>query len=1062
MEMNQRSMRFIHLHNHSHYSLLDGLIKVDQLVNRAKEFNMDAVALTDHGNMYGAVEFYATAKKAGIKPIIGCEVYVAKGSRHSKKAGVDTVRYHLTLLVKNETGYKNLTRMVSLAHIEGFYYKPRIDKELLEMHHEGLVALSGCYSGEVARLLSQSQNEEAKEAALFYKSLFKDDFYIELQSHMGDLMPQLAAFAKELDIPVVATQDTHYLNKEDAETHKVFLSVQTNKSIGESNFNLDGFDLSFRSPEEMIELFKDHPDAIENTGTIADKCNFDFELDRIILPKFPVPKGEAGESYLEKLIEKGIKRRYRAPSNTVLERVQYELGIIKKMGFVDYFLIVQDFVMWAKNQGIIVGPGRGSAAGSLISYILGITDLDPIEYGLMFERFLNPGRISMPDIDLDFADKRRDEVLSYLKRTYGEENVAQIITFGTMAARAAVRDAGRALGFSYGFCDAIAKLIPFVPNAGGKTHLPEYIKTIPDLKKEYDENPDVKKLIDTAMKFEGIVRHASVHACGTVVSEKPLTEYMPLQRSPQNDTATITQYEGGIVEKLGLLKIDLLGLRNLTIIEEAVRLIRDSKGVDVDTSNIPLDDEETYAMLQKGDTTGVFQFESSGMRRYMKDLKPHSLEDLIALVALYRPGPMELIPSFINRKFGKEKVTYIHPKLEPILKNTYGIGVYQEQMMRIASDLAGFSLPEADTLRKAIGKKIEKLLNEQKKRLIAGMIANGIDEKSAQKIWDLFPAFARYGFNRSHAACYAMIGYQTAYLRAHFPVEFMTALLNNYSGDVDRISFLVNESKKMGIDVLPPDINKSTSMFVPEGTNIRFGLLAIKNIGQGIAEALVEERVKNGPYQNLADILSRVDHRDLNKKSLEAFAKTGVLDSLDVDRNVILHNLEAIVKKGNQVKKLAQSNQSSLFGNETHKIELHLEDAPEAASKTEQLAWEKELLGFYVSEHPIKTFLTPERLREEQFTTLKQALFETNEKRRLKVCGVIGNVQRIFTKKGDPMVFATIEDTTDSVEVLVFSDVLEKTKDLWEEGRIVKMFARVSRKNGEPKLLCLEAKPIIL
>ncbi|MFH1188561.1 MAG: DNA polymerase III subunit alpha [bacterium] len=1055
-------MKFIHLHNHSHYSLLDGLIKIDQLINRAKEFEMEAVALTDHGNLYGAVEFFKTAKKAGIKPIIGCEMYVANGSRLSKKAGIDTVRYHLVLLVKNEIGYKNLTQLVTKSHLEGFYYKPRIDRELIELHHEGLIALSGCFSGEVARLLSQNKQDEAKAAALFYKDIFGKDYYIELQSHMGELIAPLANLAKELNIPIVATQDTHYLNKEDAQTHAVFLAVQTHRSIGdEKRLNLEKFDLSFKHQNEMIDFFKEYPAAISNTVEIADKCNFEFELGKIIFPTFPVPDGTTNEAYFSKLIKEGTQKRYSVPRDEVKKRLEYEFEVIKRMGFIDYFLIVQDFVTWAKNHGIVVGPGRGSAAGSLVSYVLNITDIDPLEYGLIFERFLNPGRISMPDIDLDFADKRRDEVLGYLKEKYGESCVAQIITFGTMAARAAIRDAGRALGFPYGLCDHIAKLIPFVPSPGKTSLLPTYLETIPDLKKEYNENPDVRKLLDVAQKFEGVTRHASVHACGTVVSEKTLTAYMPLQRSPQDENSIITQFEMHAIEDLGLLKIDLLGLRNLTIIEETVRLVKDTQNIAIDVSNLKLDDADTYAMLQKGETTGVFQFESSGMRRYIKDLSPNTLEDLIALVALYRPGPMELIPTFINRKFGREHVTYLHPSLKPILKNTYGIGVYQEQMMQIARDLGGFTLPEADTLRKSIGKKIKDLLDEQQTKLIDGMIKNGIDKKIAEKIWELFPAFARYGFNRSHAACYALIGYQTAYLKAHFPVEFGTSLLNNYSHDVERISFLVNESKKAGIDVLPPDVNRSTSQFVPEGKNIRFGLAAIKNIGQNISDVIVAERLKGGPYKNLADLLSRVDHRDLNKKSLEALTKTGVFDSIGVERNTILHNIEIILKRGTHAKKLAQSTQTNLFGNETTKIEINLEPA-EPATKAERLAWEKELLGFYVTEHPLKEYLTADRVRSEGLVPIKLALLETNDKKRIKICGVVQTVQKKFTKKGDPMIFAKIEDLSDTVEVLVFSDVLTTTSPVWEEGNIIKIAGRVSRKNGEPKLLCLEAKQITI
>lgn len=1017
---------------------------------------MDAIAITDHGNIYGAVEFYKKCKSRGIKAIIGVETYVAKGSRHSKDPKIDNVRFHQILLAKNKKGYENLVALVTKSHLEGFYYKPRIDKELLKEHSEGIICLSGCFSGEVAKLLRADRIEEAEKVASWYKEVFKDDYYLEIQPHTPDLHEKTIALGKKLGIELVATQDSHYIHPEDAPVHEVLLAIQTNGRLDdEDRFTFGKFDCSFKPAERMAEDFKHIPEAIENTVKIADKCDFQFELGKILIPKFDCPDDKTANAYLRELLEIKLKDRYPEENGMenkeVRERLEYELGVIEKTGFADYFLIVQDFVNWAKEHGIVVGPGRGSAAGSLISYVLNITDIDPIKYNLLFERFLNPMRISMPDIDLDFADLRRDEVLGYLKAKYGEDRVAQIITFGTMAARASVRDAGRALGLPYSFCDQIAKLIPFEPNVDkSETKLGKYLEEVPELKQLYDENPNAKKLLDSALKLEGVARHASVHACGTVVSREPLTNYMALQRSPQDENATITQFEMHSVEDLGLLKIDLLGLKTLTIIEETLRLLRELHGLEINISKIPLDDKKTYELLQTGETTGVFQYESSGMRRYMKDLKPTELEDLIALVALYRPGPLELIPSFINRKFGREKVTYIHPKLEPILKNTYGVGVYQEQMMQIARDLAGYSLAEADTLRKAIGKKIKSLLDEQEKKLTEGMIKNGIDEATAKRIWDLFPPFARYGFNRSHAACYAIIGYQTAYLKANHPVEFMTAVLNNASDDIERIAFIVNESKRMGIEVLPPDINKSSSAFVPEERNIRFGISAIKNVGENITKIIVEERLRNGQYETLADFATRINHRDLNKKSLEALTKAGALDSLGVERGQVLANIDDILKAKSGMKSDAASNQMGLFISEPIKLKIKLKPA-EPATKLERLQWEKELLGLYISDHPLKEYGKIAKVKG--LISIGEVLKETSETKTIKTYGLIIKIQHIQTKNGDPMLFAKIEDLSDTIEVLVFKDVLGKSGHLWTENNIIQVTGRVSRRNGEIKLI---------
>jgi DNA polymerase-3 subunit alpha len=1054
-------MKFVHLHTHSHYSLLDGLSKIDALVNRTKELGMEALAVTDHGNMYGAVEFYEKATKAGIKPILGAEVYVAKGSRTSRDPRTDGMRYHLILLAKNEIGYRNLVELVTKAHLEGFYYKPRIDHELLEMHHEGLICLSGCFSGEFCRAIRDGNMAEAEDIAKYYKGIFGDDYYIEVQQHSRELRPHIIEIARKLDIPLVATQDSHYLKPEDKPIHEILLAIQTGHNMdSEDRFSFNDFDCSLTPPEQMAELFKDIPEAIENTVKIADKCDFKLELGKIRLPAYPLPEGEtSSKEYLRKLVEQKLPLRYPNADKTTIDRMNYELGVIERTGFADYFLIVQDFVNWSKSHGIAVGPGRGSAAGSIISYILNITDVDPIAYDLLFERFLNPERISMPDIDIDFADHRRDEVLGYVKDRYGEDHVAQIITFGTMAARAAIRDAGRSMGYSYGFCDQIAKLIPFNPTQGMKEGwLAITLNKVPELKAMYDSNPDAKKLIDAALKLEGVVRHASVHACGVVISNKPLTGNIPTQRAPQDETRIITQYEMHAVEDLGFLKIDFLGLKNLTIIEETLKLIRE-KGHDINISKIPLDDPDTFKLLRSGETTGVFQFESSGMRRYMKDLKPTELEDLTALVALYRPGPIELVPSYIRRKFGEEKVTYLHPRLEPIFNKTYGVGVYQEQMMRVATDLAGFTLPEADTLRKAIGKKIKSLLDVQQEKLVQGMIKNGIPPKIAKEIWELFPPFARYGFNRSHAVCYALIGYQTAYLKAHYPVELMTALLNNDAGDVERISFLVNESRRMGIEVMPPDVNKSTTQFVPEGNGIRFGLLAIKNLGANVTESIVEERFKGGPYRDIADLTSRISHHDLNRKAMEALIKTGAIDSLGVERAAGLASLDEIAKISNSLKKANGSSQAGLFGAEAPTVKIKLADVP-PATRTQKLAWEKELLGLYVTDHPLKDHV--KMLASKGYNPIEEVLKEQSEKVLIKTYGVITKIQRVNTKKGDTMLFAKIEDLSNTIEVLVFSDTLKKKPAIWVEGNTIALTGHISKRNGDTKLICQEAASLSL
>ena len=1065
-------MKFTHLHVHSHYSLLDGLAKVPAIIARAKETGMDAIAITDHGVLYGAVEFYKAAKKAGVKPILGVETYVAPRDRFSKEPGERY--YHLILLAENNVGWKNMMTLVTKAHLEGYYYRPRVDKDLLREHHEGLIALSACLGGEIGRVLMDGKFDEAKKIALEYQELFgKGNYFLEIQKHphLSDserIEPLIIKLSEETGIPLVATQDSHYVKSDEAHYHDVLLAVQTGNQLSDDDrMSMKEDDFSILSPEDMAAKFEHILGAIERTNEIAARCNVELELippygtGKFLLPEFPKPDGKTANAYMRELVIERLPKKYSPEAQTqeVKDRVEYELGVIEKTGFADYFLIVQDLINWAKTHGIAVGPGRGSAAGSIISYILNITDIDPLKYNLIFERFLNPERISMPDIDIDFSDVRRDEVLAYARQKYGEDHVARIITFGTMAARAAIRDAGRAMGYSYAFCDQIAKLIPFNPTQGMKEGwLDECLAHVAELKALYDANPDAKKLIDTARHLEGVARHASVHACGTVIAKDKLIERVPLQFAPQDKDMVVTQFEMHAIEDLGLLKIDFLGLKNLTIIEETVRLVKEMKNEIIDISTIPLDDKKTLAMLQRADTTGVFQFESDGMRRYMKEIKPNRFEDLIALVALFRPGPMELIPTYIKRKHGKERVVYLHPKLEPIMAETYGVGVYQEQMMAIARNLGGYSLPEADTLRKAIGKKIKSLLDEQAIKLTNGMIKNGIPEKIAHKIWDLFPPFARYGFPKAHAACYALIGYQTAYLKAHYPEEFMAALLNAELSDVERISFLIQEARASGVDILPPDINKSFVTFTPEGPQIRFGMSAIKNVGSEITKAVVEERARNGPFTSLEDTLTRIQHKDMNKKSLESLTKAGAFDSLGIERNQILENIDDILRFSNALKRgAAQNTASSLFGAGTMTPPKLTLKPTTPATNEQKLIWEKELIGFFLSEHPMTKHA--ETIKLARARTIPDCMAMKSESQVIRTCGLVSKIKKIITKSGQAMIFATIEDTSQKpLEVVVFNSVLEKTAKAWEQNNIVLVQGHMSFRDGEAKLICDNAK----
>ncbi len=1051
--------KFVNLHVHSHYSLLDGLARIEGLVKKAKDFGMPAVALTDHGYLYGAIEFYQRAKKAGIKPIIGLETYVTSRGRFKKASKEDDERFHLTLLAKNKTGYTNLMKLATLANLEGYYYRPRVDLELLKEYHEGIIALSGCMSGQIARAILSGGN--AEKALERYKDIFEDDFYLEVQHHPN--LPEqetvnngLYALSTKYSIPLVATGDSHYLDSQDADAHDVLLCLQTKKEKSDQNrMCMLGEDFSFNDGSRLRAAFADHPQAIENTVKIAEKCDLTIEFGKIILPHYELPEGKTPDETLRLQCEEGLAVRYREHiTEEIRSRLVYELGVIKKAGYSSYFLIVQDFVNWAKREGIVVGPGRGSAAGSIVSYLIGITNIDPIKYDLLFERFLNPERISMPDIDLDFADARRDEVLGYVEQKYGKDHVAQIITFGTMAARVSLRDVGRVLGVPYSFCDSLAKMIP------QHNTLQQAIGMVPELKELVKNNEQAHAIMDIAKRLEGVARHTSTHACGVVITKDPLTEYVPCQYVSPDDKTVVTQYSLHPIEDLGLLKFDFLGLSNLTILEHARNIVKITRGVEIDYDSLPLNDEKSFELMREGRTTGVFQLESAGMKRYLKELKPTEIEDIIAMVSLYRPGPMELIPDYIAGKHGTKIPEYLHPKLRPVLEKTYGIAVYQEQVMKMAQELAGFTLGEADVLRKAMGKKIASLLQEQKSKFIEGCVKNGMTKKMGEKIFEFIEPFAGYGFNRSHAACYAMIAYQTAYMKANYPAEFMASLLTADQQNTDRVAIEIEECRAIGIKVLPPDINESHRSFTVVGDEdggfrtIRFGLLAIKNVGEHIADAIVAERKEHGPFCSLEDLLKRVHDKDLNKKSLESFIRCGALDRFG-DRNQMMYNIDALLSYHKKVIEEKQGRQSSLFGDQFVASSLRLEVAPPLDPRQE-LAWEKELLGLYLSRHPM----------EELLPILKTFVMPCRDARRavdgqtVKICGVVSTIKKIFTRKNEAMCFVKVEDMGDSMEVIVFPSTLKETASAWIADTIVAVEGRISLKDNEPKILCSRVKVV--
>jgi len=1040
---------FVHLHVHSEYSILDGACRIPALAARAAEFEMPAVALTDHGSLAGAVELYKAAGKEGVKPILGCEVYVAENRRAQQKGYA-----HLTLLAESNEGYGNLIKLASAGYLEGYYYKPRVDWELLESHSAGLIALSGCLSGRVCKALEENRPADAAADLDRLAQVFgRDSTYVEIQNAgldvQGRINPLLAGLAAESGLPLVATGDVHYLRHEDARAHEALLCIQSGDSLKNPNhwkFDTDQF--FFKSPAEMALDFPGHEDALRRTLEIAERCNVTMELGRILLPEYPTPEGRDAFDYLVELCEKGLQKRYEAITSELQERLRFELKTIKEMGFADYFLIVWDFIHFAKQNGISVGPGRGSSAGSLAAYCLEITDVDPIRYGLLFERFLNPARKDLPDMDIDFSVAGRDRVINYVAEKYGRDRVAQIITFGTMAARAAVRDAGRVLEVPYGTVDRIAKLIPEGP---GQT-LAECLKPGQDLKAAVDGDPIAREIVELAQPLEGLVRQDSIHAAGVVIGAQPLSEVVPLQQKGP-DQEIVTQFAGGDVDAIGLLKIDFLGLRNLDVIDKTVELLEN-----LDIAKIPLDDKKTYAMLARADSAGVFQFESSGMRDALKQVKPTEFEDLIALVALYRPGPMAYIPGYARRKNGQEPITYIDPRLKAITGDSYGICIYQEQYMQIAKELAGFTPAEAETLRKAIGKKIHELMASLKEKFLEGCAANDVAAGVAQQLWKDMEQSQDYSFNKAHAACYALIAYRTAWLRANHPCEYMAALISSVMNTKDRVPYYVNACDEMGIEVLPPDVNVSQQDFAVVEGKIRFGLNAVKNVGDPAARAILRAREEGGPFESIWDFTERVDPQCTNKRALESLVKCGSLDCTGASRAGMLEVLEQALAWGQKQQADRLAGQGSIFDlgeDAAAAAPTHHPSIPGGEfEKNELLRLEKETLGLYVSEHPL--FAIRDQLRRKTDCTLAEL-----ERRRdgevVTVGGIVGAVKQLTTKKGEPMVFLRLDDVTGGAETVVFNSVYAAARELCVADRILVVKGRVDHKQeGETKLIAME------
>jgi DNA polymerase-3 subunit alpha len=1044
------SAPFVHLHVHSEYSILDGACRIPDLAARAAEFEMPAVALTDHGSLAGAVELYREARKVGVKPILGCEVYVCDDRLAQTKGYA-----HLTLLAETDEGYANLIRLVSTGYLEGYYYKPRVDWELLASHARGLIALSGCLSGRVCKALERSAPDEAEGELRRLADIFgRDSTFVEIQDAGVDVQrlvnPQLIDLASRAGLPLVTTGDVHYLRHEDARAHEALLCIQSGDTLANpSHWKFDTDQFYFKTPAEMQELFGHLPEAMARTVEIAERCNVTLELERILLPRYPTPDGRDAFGYLVELCEEGLRRRYGAETPELRERLQFELKTIREMGFADYFLIVWDFIAFAKREGIGVGPGRGSAAGSLVAYCLEITDIDPLAYDLLFERFLNPGRKTMPDIDIDFSVHGRDRVINYVAEKYGRDRVAQIITFGTMMARAAVRDAGRVLDIPYGVVDKVAKLIP----EGPKVYLEECMKPGAELRQAYDQDEIVRQIVDLARPLEGLVRQDSIHAAGVVIADRPLTEVVPLQQKGA-DQELVTQFAMQDVEALGLLKMDFLGLRNLDVIDEALALV---EGLDI--AAVPLDDPKTYEMLRRGDSTGVFQFESSGMREALRQVKPTEFEDLVALVALFRPGPMSYIPVYGRRKHGQEPVTYVDPRLEPITGPTHGICIYQEQYMEIAKRLAGFSPAEADDLRKAIGKKIHSLMASLKDKFIQGCLANALEKKVAEQLWKDMEQAQDYSFNKSHAACYALIAYRTAYLKANYPAEYMAALISSVMNTKDKVPFYVAACEEMGIEVLPPDVNISALDFAVVDGKIRFGLNAVKNVGETAVRAIVAARDDGGPFASLWDFCDRVDPQVVNKRALESLVKCGALDSSRASRKGMLEVLEQALAWGSRQHADRLAGQGSIFDlglanePEIERKSHHPPIAAEEFEKQELLALEKESLGLWVSEHPLQG--VRDALRRKVDLPIAE-LAGRRDGDVVTVGGIVGAIRSITTRKGDPMAFVRLDDLSGTVEAIVFNSAYAAARELLEADRVLLVKGRVDHKDGETKLVALE------
>ena len=1069
-------MPFVHLHVHTEYSLLDGACRIKGLAKRVRELGQTAVAVTDHGVMYGAIDFYRACKAEGVKPIIGCEVYVAPRTRFDKQHEFDAEARHLVLLCENEEGYRNLSYMVSKAFTEGFYIKPRIDLELLRAHSRGLIALSACLAGEIPRRLRNGEYDNAKAYALTLSEIFGEDhFYLELQDHgirdQAVVNQGLLRLHEETGLPLVCTNDAHYLTKEDAYAHDVLLCIQTGKTVDDENrMRYEPQNFYLRSTEEMESLFSRYPGAIENTGKIAEMCDLEFTFGKYHLPEFKVPEGYTSLTYFKKLCADGFAERYGAGTDKQRAQLEYEENMIEKMGFVDYFLIVSDFVRYAKSVGIPVGPGRGSAAGSIVSYCLHITDIEPMKYGLFFERFLNPERVSMPDIDMDFGDTRRGEVVDYVRRKYGDDHVAQIVTFGTMAARGAIRDVGRALSMSYAECDVIAKL---VPNALHIT-LDDALKLSRELKEKYDGDEQVKRLIDTARALEGMPRHASTHAAGVVITKRPVVEYVPLAT---NDDAVVCQYVMTTLEELGLLKMDFLGLRNLTVLDDAVKTVQRAQP-DFALADIPENDAATYEMLAAGRTSGVFQLESSGMTGVCVSMKPQNIEDITALIALYRPGPMDSIPKFIACKHDPSKVSYLIPQLEPILSITYGCIVYQEQVIQIFQQLAGYSLGQADMLRRAMSKKkvkdIEKergaFLHGDPGRNIAGCVANGIDESAAQAIYDDIYAFANYAFNKAHAAAYAVIAYQTAYFKCHFPKEYMAALLTSVLDSSEKIAGYINECRECAIKLLPPDVNRSDDRFTVEPEGIRFGLVAIKNIGRGLIARMMRERGENGPFTDFRDFCVRMDGGDMNKRAVENLIRAGAFDSMGARRAQLIAVYEKVmdgIADGNRANVEGQLDFFGMGGGSAQRESLHLPDIPEFSAQ-ERMRMEKETTGLYLSGHPMDDHR--ETARRAGAAAIGRIMEDFSQEagptafadgQRVSIAGVVTSSKVKTTKNNTLMAYVTVEDSTGTMEMLCFSKTLETSGSYLKEGEIILASGRLSvRDEKAPQLMCDTARPL--